>query len=190
MTSWTPLENALHAFGVAASGLAAGRVTWGEQNGPAPAADGSPAITLTLGDGDLKGIDQLPENVNVTDQTVELTSVATREHVLTWRAYSPNATGDLTAKAILEQLQIRCSWEDLRDALSDVGIGILDEGDVQALPRVVNARWESQAILEWRICVLQTASQTVPYIAHVNGSGTVANPGGTPVTVPIDVDLP
>lgn len=188
MTSWTPLENALHAFAVAASDLAAERITWGEQDAPAPAGDGQPALTISIGDGVLKTIDQVTENVGA--ETLDLVAVATREHVVTWRAYSSQATGDQTGRAILELLQLRTAWEDLRDALSDAGIGLLSEGDVQALPRVVNAKWESQAVLEWRICVLQTAAQTIPYIAHVNGEGTVANPGGTPLTVPIDVDLP
>ena len=190
--SRSAVETALQAYVVAATGLDDSRVIFSEQHGNAPPADGQPAVTVCIGDAKVQGVDyatQVAENDTTKTLTVE--ARGQRELLVTFRGFSPNAYGDQTAAALLDTLSIQAAFDGARDDLNASGIGLNQLGTVQSIPKVVSAGWESQAILEWRCCLLVTAQQTVPYIAHVNGTGTVLDPAGdVAATIPFSVDLP
>lgn len=190
--SRSAIEEALQAFVVAATGLGDSRVIFSEQNGVAPASDGQAAVTIAVGDALIQGVDAVDiAFVDTVARTVTQEARGQRELTITFRGYSPDVTGDATAAALLEKLPLQAAFDDARGALNDAGLGLNQLGTVQSLPRIVNAGWESQAILEWRCCVLVTAQQTVPYIAQVNGTGTIADADGTPLPpVPFSATLP
>ena len=189
VTTWGAIEDALFDFIVAATGLAPGQVTKSEQDGNAPSSAGA-AVTFALGDVLSKGVDGVETSaVDETAKTITREATGAKELMVTFRGYSALANGDESARALLSKLQLAAANETNRDLLNAAGLGILDVGDVQALPRIENSGWQGNAVLEWRTCVLQTASEVVPYIAHADGTGTVHVPGGADKTWPIKADL-
>lgn len=188
MTSWVDAEDALRAWVVAATSLLDASVVFGEQNGTRPPT--GPQIIITLGNVNSLGVDeyvQVEEDIGA--HTVDFEARGVREVMVQFRAYSPDATGDSTARALLSQVQLRSSFDSIRQALNNAGLGLLELGEVQNLPRVVNAGWESQANLECRFCVVQTATETIPYIELVNGDGKVSSPGSNDLDVPFSAEL-
>lgn len=185
MTTWTAVEDAIRAWVKGASGLSDGQVIFGEQDGVHPAA---PWITISLGDVIGRGVDELRTTaVDTGAKSVTQTASAHGFLPVQLRCYSADATGENTARAILAKVKLALALETYRVPINDAGLGLQRQGTVQALPRVVNAGWESQAILELEFFVVQTASETIPYIAHVNGEGTL-EPGD--VDLPFTADLP
>lgn len=187
--TWTQLEDAVRAWVVSATGLAADKVIFGEQDGNSPAAGNTPAITVSIGNVHQYTSEGRPDGyVEVSDEIV-FSAISTNRIGAVFRCYSPAATGELVARAVLEKVLAQVELPPIREALNAAGLGIADTGDVLAVPRVVATKWESQAILEVAFCAMMTASVNAPYIGRVEGSGTVHSPGSSDTVVPIDVQL-
>jgi hypothetical protein len=189
LSTWTEIEDAVRTWAVEATGLPGTRIIFGEQDGESP-ADHGPAIEVTVGDMQMYGDEPGVDTVNETNKTVSFRNIGTYRLTVTFKAQSPYAFGDQSARALLTKMQTYIGLDGPRFELNQAGLGLLTFTAVQNLPKVVNAHWESQALFEAWFCVMVTASETIPYIAHVNGQGEVAVPGGSDVDVPIDVDLP
>lgn len=190
MTSWTAVEDAIRAWVVAATGLTGDRVIFGEQDGTAPTPGVNPSVVVSLGNTNEYSSEPGVESVNTIAQTVTFRTISTLGIKATFKAFSKKATGELTARALLVKVQQYSSLDSILFSLNQAGLGLLKYSDVQNAPKIVNASWESQASFEVHFCAMATASETIPYIAHVRGEGTVESPGGADVDVPIEVDLP
>lgn len=182
MTSWVPAQNALLAWVRAATGLDDQHVYLGEQDGMA-ALPGA-RVYVSIWDSVGQGVDgQAQTAVDTVAKTVDLTSTGQRRVTVQFRCESPDATDDTSARALLERVQLWASMSTVRPAINAAGLGLLDIGTVRNMPKVMNAGWESHAILESSFCVIQTATETVPYIETVNGEGTFTNPGSSDVEI-------
>lgn len=171
----------------AATGLSDQKVYLGEQN--ALAGVPGPLVTISLWDTKADGVDGVQQdNTNTTAKTVDLTVYGQRRLHVTFRAYSPSAFGDQTARALLAMVQLYAGFPDVRSAINAAGLGLLEPGTIHAVPKVMNSGFESQAVLEMSFCVIQTATVTVPYIETVNGEGTISNPGRADVVVDFTLD--
>jgi hypothetical protein len=179
MTDWVAAEKALLAWVRLACTLDAQHVFLGEQDG-----NSAPPIwaTVSIGDAQSRGVAQLTRGAtNHTDRTIAFTAIDDKEQMVTFRAFSDQKTGNRTARALLELVQTYAPVPAVRDALNDAGLGLLQVGRVQSLPRVRNAGFESQAILEARFYLMQTAAVSVPYIETVNGTGVFTDAGGAEI---------
>lgn len=176
MTDWVPVEKALIAWVRAATGLDDQHVFLGEQDGLA--ASPGPWVTISIGDAQGRGVDQRTRGATDTgSRTIAFTLTSDKVQTIAFRAYSPTKTGNATARALLELVQTFSIAPDVRDQVNASGLGLVNQGRVQSLPKVRNAGYESQAILEMGFYLLQTAEVSVPYIETVNGTGVIHDPG-------------
>lgn len=192
MTSWTPVEQAIISWVRQATGLDDQSVIIAEQNGLSPAATKACAVTIKLGDSRAIGVDSQEQvAVDTVGRNITMQATGSREMIVEMRGFGSSVTGDTSARALLELVRSWAPFDSVRDVLNAAGLGLLDLGTVQHLPKVVNAGWESQAFFEARFCVLVTPQQTVPYIAKVNGELEITSVDGeTTEEVPFTATLP
>lgn len=165
-TNWTAIEDAILAWVVASTGLAVGQVVFSDQNAAAPAGD---YATVTVGDFIPLGG---PAGTRIefdagADLGEEITHYAERlgELNVSVQAYTSATHGNDSARAVLEKAQAALELSTYRFQLNAVGLGVLDAGRVQWVPRVSNAAIEGRAVLDVRFALLQTAEQKTGYIA-------------------------
>lgn len=166
--SWTPIEKAIHAWVTASSGLAAARVVWGAQNGPAIS---SPYIVLRRRSIRAVGNDWVDVEDNPTPSAgAEILQLARgqRRAVLAITCYGSVATGSSCPEAIIGDVVAALALPSVSAALSAAGVGISNLADVLVLDGVVNSTLlEPRASVDVFFYVASQVSETATYIEHV-----------------------
>lgn len=140
--SQATIENALHAWVVAATGLDAGKVIWRNQNGPRPQR---PFVVLSLG-GVAEVATPWVNNVTTPDtpgvpnptpppnaQSITYTVRGVERLRVTFEAFSDATTGTGTAVDYLRLIRGKLSLPSVRTALWAAQVGVASFGDVVVL---------------------------------------------------------
>lgn len=164
----TDVENAIHAYVVAASGLPAGRVRWRDGSAPRPAA---PYIDIGLmsvrsNGSDWRVIADAASPAPGADITI--TDTGPREMVLTLTCFDGDETGAASAAGILEDVKSKQRLPVIHAALKVAGVAVTYRGPVTYVPGIRGtARFEPRATLELRCAVQNQVSENTTYIATV-----------------------
>lgn len=131
--SQTTIENAIHAWAVAATGLATGKVIWRNQNGPRPQR---PFVVLSLG-GVTEVATPWTRNVETVDpdpgQEITYTVRGVERLRVTFEAFTDATTGASTAVDYLRLIRGKLGLPSVRTALWAAQIGVASFGDVVVL---------------------------------------------------------
>lgn len=167
MINWTDVENAIHAWVTAASGLAGNHVVWANQNSPRPT---TPFITLSI-DGPLQfGQD---ENSHEFDsdgdpgEEIIMRARGTREIVVRSQFFGGGVTGDAGARALADAVRMRLELETYRAPLRAAGVFPFDGGSIRWIPAIVGAGFEARATLESRFYLSDEVEELTTYIETV-----------------------
>jgi hypothetical protein len=161
------IEDALRAWVKTASGLDDAHVIWGWQGGPRPSGT---HIDLRIGPRVPVGLDSHDWNYDAArppGQEIEHRVTGLRELTLSVQCYSSEVSGNASAPAILAAVQTRMRLPSIHDALSSAGLSCFDNGQVMHVPQLVDADWESRAVLETRWYYRELETEMGGYIASV-----------------------
>lgn len=165
----TATENAIYDWVVTATGLAADRVIWSDEQGKRPSR---PYVSISLDAVQPTGQDwqRLEENDDPDPgpyehliQTVE----GERVGVLTLQAFSADGTGTAQAAAILARFQTRTGLDAVTDALWAAKVGVLSMGPVRRAGGPSMKVFEPRAILEVRLALTDSDTELIPEITSV-----------------------
>lgn len=167
----TAKENAIHAWVVAASQLAAERIIWSEQAGPRPAG---PHVSLQVMDVRQRGQAAVtvrdapsPTPGAEIEHAVGLVGRATLS-VQVFAGVSGGApTAPDGARSIADRLRTRSWLPSIRTALNEAGVGILSFGSVTSLPGMAGGLFEARATLTVELALTAQASETGTIIETV-----------------------
>lgn len=171
---WTAIEDALHAWVVSATGYAAARVLWRDQNANAKVAD---HITLHLSGPIVLGTDELKSKTDLLQpagQEVTLSVQGDREWSLQVECYTGQVTTSSDAKSILSKLQTEGQLPSKLALLDAQGITLFDIGSVQYTPEIREVAYQGRALLLMRLYSRDVASEKTGYIAEIEITDTVA----------------
>lgn len=163
------LEDALHAWVVAGSDLAASHVIWSHQTG-ARKLDG-PFATIRIGGATpIAAFDEAAEYTDLgrTDEEIEIRVEGIRELPVTVQFFSPDVTGVDTTYELAARTQLALGLPSIRDELATAGLTVFDNGAVQNVPVLIGTAFEGRAVLEVRFYAMRTLSEFVGYIDTVN----------------------
>jgi hypothetical protein len=178
MTSWAALEDSIRTWVVASTGLPAADVIWAEQTGARPLTGAF--ATLKLGALiPLGAVDEVVSNYDATrpaHQEIELQVRALRECGISAQFFSPEVTGNTSARAYAQKAQSGLALPSVRAALADVGLSPFDRGSVQVLNALIGTKWEARALLEPRFYVMLTDSEFTTWIEHCTPASYLGPP--------------
>ena len=172
--TWAQFETAFVNWVKASTGLAGAAVRLGHQNGPS--AFPGPAAVVSVGVVQSLGVDDLRWDYDVgrpLGQEIVFSSIGIREVTVSVSFFAPNTTGDASARALAAQAQNWLRMPSQRATFQQLGIGILDVGDVRWVPVVDSGVWYGQAVLELRCVLRQTATEATGYIETVESTTTI-----------------
>lgn len=168
MIAWTAVENALHAWVVAATGLPADRVIWAQQAAPRPA---TPYVTLRVDNIRRIGQDWLRSYNNPTPTAgneIILASQGQREAVVTLQCFGGTATQSTSPLALLHAAVAGANLQSRRDAFNTAGIGMAGFGPVQSIDGVLGSSvFEPRATVEARFFLAEEIQETTTFIEFV-----------------------
>jgi hypothetical protein len=164
--NWTTIENAIHAWVVTGSGLAATQVIWEGQDGPMP--EGA-FITLRFAGLERTGSDWLDVDNNPTPTPgaeIIFRARGGRRANLTVTAYPGNATGALASIGRLESVIASRRLPSVADPLSSGGLGVLGFGAIRSLDGFVSGGidFEPRASVEINLYLTSQISETATFI--------------------------
>jgi hypothetical protein len=165
---WTAIENALHAWLAASTGLAAANVIWSNQSNPQPAR---PYVTMKMLDLGHVGRDALTHAYDPTAvPRAELTTTVDgrRELTIAVQVFSASTTGAATARALLTKAQTALSLPGVQSVLSAAGLAILNEGRITDLTELLETRWQSRASVDVQFNCVDSAQETTGFIESVD----------------------
>jgi hypothetical protein len=169
MIAWEALEDAVRAWVVAATGLAADRVYFADQD--LPVSEIAPRVSIRIGDLVQVGQDSWDHDYDPgrgAGQEVEIRAKGMRTLAVDLQAFAPTTVGaGVTARSLLATAQAMLSLPSVRTALNDAGLGLLEQGTVQRIPQPRQAMQEDRATLSVRFCVSQSVSERLGYIETV-----------------------
>lgn len=152
--NWTVIQNAIHAWVVATSGLAASRVLWARQNLPRPdgcwislrtialAAVGQDAITVSDAPSPAPGAE------------IRTTHGGHRVVTLSIQCFNGEGQGSESPEAILEEVRTGARLASVHDALTAAGVGLLSFEAIRSIDGHTNpAVFEPRAVLTCSLCV-------------------------------------
>lgn len=169
MIAWSSIEDAVRAWVLSASGLAAEAVYFADQ--AVPASELGARIVVRLGDVLQVGTDALEHtysDARPVGAEIEYTARGPRELVVSLQAFAPATVGSgTTARSLLAACQAALGLPSVRDALNLAGLGVLQEGAIQRIPGTSSNAPEDRAVLDTRFCLGQTTTERTGYIATV-----------------------
>jgi hypothetical protein len=180
--NWVAIEDAIRAAVLTSTGLAAGKVLWGDQDDNPPT---KPFVKIRLGDLNPVGLPSL--NWDFTGSSTSTpTGPATPGEEIAFRSESQNelpveiqvfteaTVGGTTARTIAAKLKGDLGLPTIRNALNAAGLGVLNVGSVRWVPAVRNANFEGRAVLDVLFSLCATASEKTGYIATYQATATVS----------------
>lgn len=168
------IEDAITAWIVAATGLAASNVLWSQQGVKRPT--GTWISILLLG---MQRIGHDWTDVEWADTPEPGADVALKLRGLRYATYSIQcfggpAHGASSPVALLEMVCAKARLPSIAAGLKRAGIGLSSLGAVSAVGDVLNsARFEPRATLEVSLYLASEVSETTTYIETVTAEGTV-----------------
>lgn len=178
MIAWETLEDAVRTWVVAATGLAANRVYFADQD--LPTSEAVPRVSIRLGDLVNLGQDSVDHNFDPSrpaGQEIEIVAKGMRTLAVDLQSFAPTTVGSgTTARSVLAAAQAALSLPSVRTTLNAAGLGLLEQGTVQRIPSNALAQVEDRATLAVRFCVSQSVSERLGYIETV-----IPTYGGGPV---------
>ena len=166
--TWTAIEDAIYTAIVAASGLASDKVFWSRQGNTHPEA---PYIVMKIDGPSRVGV--ADEETYETDlgrpagQEVEIKAAGLREFTLELQAFYGGATGDVTGRALLADIQSKLYLPSIRSPLHAACLAPFDVGDITDLDHIIKAEFQARAVMEIRFYFTQTVSEFDAYIDNV-----------------------
>lgn len=182
---WTTVEDALHAWIVAATGLAATNVFW-EQQGIGKPAGAYVTMNLSITQSGQDWTDITDNPTPSPGAEIIHTVRGPRLGTLALQCFAGDATGPSSSKAYLAKLHGSLGLPSIHDALviAKVGIAIIDP--VQSLTlELGNAVIESRALTSIKMHLTSEVSETGTYIETAQHSGVATTPGGAMIKVPL-----
>lgn len=176
MIDWSNIEDAIYAAFLAASGAT---VIWSYQTGNRPTA---PFVSLHMDGPRIIGQDALDHSYDAgADPGEEITLYARglREITIRAQAFASTVVNDSSARALMDLTQARIGLPTARDTLRAAGLALFDQGTVVHVPEITGADFEGRATCEFRLYLLQTASEVLGYIAKANIDYDVSGLTGT-----------
>jgi hypothetical protein len=169
---WDDLEVALHDEIVTATGLSGSRVIWNFQGSDRP----SNAITSSFVSLQLNGIDAdwnpdyATEVIPMASAPTDLKLIASVPTVaeLTVQVFSTSATGQNSARSMAERISKFFDRESTVVRLDDAGIAVLDRAPVQAIPAILETKFESRAVFTIRVGFRSGDEEITTYIETVD----------------------
>lgn len=181
------LEDALRAWVMAGSGLAAGQVIFQQQTGRRP--DGAFATVRVGGSRQVGAFDEVQ---NLTDigrdpgSEIELRVTGIRELPVTVQFFSAASVGDVTPTETAARTQLALSLPSVRTALAAAGLTPFDAGSINNIAALLGTKFEARAVLETRFYSIRTLSEFAGYIDTVNTRDFMGPPQeGTAETIDI-----
>lgn len=175
MIDWTVIENAVRAWVLAGSGLSADRVYFADQD--LPVTEVAPRVSIRLGPTQQVGQQVLSHDYSASrpaGQELEFTSSTHHELTVDVQTFALSTVGaGPTARTLASSIQAAIGLPSIREALIAAGIGVLDEGQVQRIPQVLDAETEDRATLSVRLLVTQGISERTTFIETVEVTQTV-----------------
>lgn len=162
--NWTDVENAIHSWVVAGSGLAANQVIWSQQEGPRPAG-----AFVSLRVSSLRAVGQdWNDVVDISNPEpgaeIELRTRGVRELALSIQCFAGAGIGATSALAVIGGIVDAAGTLSRRDALNAAGIGVLSLGPATSIDGILGASFEPRAILEARLALASELSEAATYI--------------------------
>lgn len=178
MIAWATLEDAVRTWVVAATGLAANRVYFADQD--LPTSEAFPRVSIRLGDLVQIGQDSFDHDYDPgrpAGQEIEIKAKGMRTLAVDLQAFAPTTIGPgTTARSVLAEAQAALSLPSVRTTLNAAGLGLLEQGTVQRIPSNALAQVEDRATLSVRFAVAQSVTERTGYIETV-----IPTYGGGPV---------
>src|SRR5262249_29311933 len=157
VVNWSEIEDALHAWLKAATGVTC---IWAEQSGPQPKP---PYCTLRIdGPRRLGGADEIRQAADC--RGVRQSAGGPRQLTPQCQAYTAGTNGRATARELLTKAQLQLALPSVRDRLSEVGLSVIDEGNVQNVSTVLETKWQGRAALDVRLGCADTTAEQVESI--------------------------
>lgn len=164
--AWITIENAIHAWLVAATGLAAGQVIWSlpEEGAPRPER---PYITVLINEIDQFGHDWLVKDAAPDPEEgaeIRVRARGQRTARIHLRCFGVDGSGSDAAKILVDAIAgLPLSTYDLDLA----GVGIADTEAVQAVPGRRGGILEPQATTAVNIHLASEVEARLPEVAHI-----------------------
>jgi hypothetical protein len=166
---WETVEDAIHAWVTAGSGLDASKVIWSQQGGERPKA---PYISLRI-----RSIRQIGQDwLKIQDATAPVTAGSEIKHLaqgqrevgLSLQCFASTAQSGMAAASLLESARASARLPTIHQALSDAGVGILQSEPVQSIDGFLgDSQFEPRAVLELRLMLASEVSEFSTYIETV-----------------------
>lgn len=178
MIAWETLEDAVRTWVVAATGLAADRVYFADQD--LPVSEVAPRVSIRLGDLIPVGQDGFDHDYDPSrpaGEEIEIKAKGMRTLAVDLQAFAPTTVGPgTTARSVLAAAQAHLSLPSVRTTLNSAGLGLLQQGTVQRVPQPRQAMQEDRATLSVLFAVSQSVTERLGYIETV-----IPTYGGGPV---------
>jgi len=169
MIAWETLEDAVRTWVVNATGLAANRVYFADQD--LPTSEAVPRISIRLGDLVQVGQDSVDHDYDPSrpaGQEIEIRAKGMRTLAVDLQSFAPTTVGSgTTARSVLAAAQAALSLPSVRTTLNSAGLGLLQQGTVQRIPSNALAQVEDRATLSVLFAVAQSVSERLGYIQTV-----------------------
>ncbi len=171
--AWTTVQNALHAWIVAGSGLDSDHVIWTGQNGPRPDEMFCELRLTLLPRLGRDWIDHAVESGNYVSRLR-----GPRRAIFTVQCFqgtSSPAVGETSCLAVLDDAMSAFALESITAALVVAGVGVSSIEAAQVTDQTLNtARNEQRAFVTAQINLTSEITETVigqGWISNVNGEG-------------------
>lgn len=173
---WTTVENAIHAWISAATGLATDRVLWRDQSMPQPSGS---YVTLKILALTAVGHDGLTHTFDPNAEPGKEITFATegrRRLALSVQAYSDALTGEGSAAALLAKVQDSLGLPTTREALNAAKLGAFNAGAITDLSALRETRFQSRAAMTVEFHTVASATASTTYIETVGIEREVLKP--------------
>lgn len=159
---WTAIEDALHAWAVAGTALAATSVIWTYQGGPRPAP---PYLALQL--TDVRPVGWASREEEDAGEEIKLIHRLPHTATLELQLFADKSTNPV---ARLHDAIAALDIPDHIDALDAAGVGIGESGPIRLVAGRVNTLLEPRAVGEVTLHIESVVESFVDYIARVTGT--------------------
>lgn len=166
------IEDALFDAVKASTQYLDANIIFDSQDGISPAP--TPYATIRIGDLIDIGQDASSwdfDRARPAGEEIVRTVSGMRYLMVTFAFFSPDTDADPTgrvARSAASKMQVDLGLESIRSALNQAGLGVLDKGNPQWVPKLNNTDFEGRAMVEVRFAVAQGAQDKTGYIDTVN----------------------
>lgn len=161
--NWTDLENAIHAWVVAAAGLAADKVVWADQRVP----QRPPFVTLKHVALVPVGVDQLQQTTDLEappGQEITFTAKGIRRMTVSIQAFTAAVTGSGSARELVGKVLTAMALPSVYEPLELAGLVWRNQGSITDLSALLETEWQSRAAMTVEFYCVDSAAEKTTYI--------------------------